>query len=87
MTMDFEDLHVFLAAAEHQSFGRAASALGLAQPSVSNRIASVGANDRPAALQTVGPWGDCHARRSAAHSTRSSRTPDHRGRGVGRADH
>ena len=41
MTMDFEDLRVFLAAAEHQSFGRAASALGLAQPSVSNRIAAL----------------------------------------------
>jgi LysR family transcriptional regulator, pca operon transcriptional activator len=39
--MDFEDLRVFLTAAEHQSFGRAASALGLAQPSVSNRIAAL----------------------------------------------
>jgi LysR family transcriptional regulator, putative pyruvate carboxylase regulator len=39
MTMDLENLRVFLAAAEHGSFGRAASALGLAQPSVSNRIA------------------------------------------------
>lgn len=41
MTIEFEDLLVFLAAAEHGSFGRAASALGLAQPSVSNRIAAL----------------------------------------------
>lgn len=39
MTIEFEDLRVFLAAAQHGSFGRAAGALGLAQPSVSNRIA------------------------------------------------
>jgi LysR family transcriptional regulator, putative pyruvate carboxylase regulator len=32
---------VFLSAAEHGSFGRAASALGMAQPSVSNRIAAL----------------------------------------------
>ena len=37
--MDFEDLRVLLAVAEHGSFGRAADALGLAQPSVSKRIA------------------------------------------------
>jgi DNA-binding transcriptional LysR family regulator len=41
MTIEFEDLRVFLAVAEHGSFGRAASALGLAQPSVSNRIAGL----------------------------------------------
>ena len=41
MTMELEDLRVFLAAAEHGSFGRAAGALGLAQPSVSNRIAAL----------------------------------------------
>lgn len=41
MSIEFEDLRVFLAAAEHGSFGRAASVLGLAQPSVSNRIASL----------------------------------------------
>jgi LysR family transcriptional regulator, pca operon transcriptional activator len=41
MTIEFEDLRVFLAAAEHGSFGRAARALGLAQPSVSNRIAAL----------------------------------------------
>ncbi len=41
MTIEFEDLRVFLAAAEHGSFGRAASALGQAQPSVSNRIAAL----------------------------------------------
>ncbi len=41
MTIEFEDLRVFLAAAEHGSFGRAASALGLAQPSVSNRMAGL----------------------------------------------
>jgi DNA-binding transcriptional LysR family regulator len=41
MTIEFEDLRVFLAVAEHGSFGRAASALGLAQPSVSNRIAAL----------------------------------------------
>ena len=41
MSIEFEDLRVFLAAAEHGSFGRAASALSLAQPSVSNRIAAL----------------------------------------------
>lgn len=41
MTIEFEDLRVFLAAAEHGSFGRAASALGFAQPSVSNRIGAL----------------------------------------------
>jgi LysR family pca operon transcriptional activator len=41
MTIEFEDLRVFLAAAEHGSFGRAANALGLAQPSVSNRMAAL----------------------------------------------
>jgi DNA-binding transcriptional LysR family regulator len=41
MTIETEDFRVFLAAAEHGSFGRAASALGLAQPSVSNRIAAL----------------------------------------------
>jgi DNA-binding transcriptional LysR family regulator len=41
MTLEFEDLRVFLAAAEHGSFGRAASALGLAQPSVANRMAAL----------------------------------------------
>lgn len=41
MTIEFEDLRVFLAAAEHGSFGRAATALGVAQPSVSNRIAAL----------------------------------------------
>ena len=41
MTIEFEDLRVFLTVAEHGSFGRAASALGLAQPSVSNRIAAL----------------------------------------------
>jgi DNA-binding transcriptional LysR family regulator len=41
MTIEFEDLRVFLAAAEHGSFGRAASALSLAQPSVSNRMATL----------------------------------------------
>jgi DNA-binding transcriptional LysR family regulator len=41
MTIEFDDLRVFLAAAEHGSFGRAASALGQAQPSVSNRIAAL----------------------------------------------
>jgi DNA-binding transcriptional LysR family regulator len=41
MALEFEDLRVFLAAAEHGSFGRAASALGLAQPSVSNRMAAL----------------------------------------------
>jgi LysR family transcriptional regulator, putative pyruvate carboxylase regulator len=41
MTIEVEDLRVFLAVAEHGSFGRAARALGLAQPSVSNRIAAL----------------------------------------------
>lgn len=41
MTIEFEDLRVFLAVAEQGSFGRAASSLGLAQPSVSNRIAAL----------------------------------------------
>jgi LysR family transcriptional regulator, putative pyruvate carboxylase regulator len=41
MTIEIEDLRVFLAVAEHGSFGRAASALGLAQPSVSNRMAAL----------------------------------------------
>jgi len=41
MTIEIEDFRVFLAAAEQGSFGRAASSLGLAQPSVSNRIAAL----------------------------------------------
>lgn len=41
MGIEFEDLRVLLAVAEHGSFGRAASALGVAQPSVSNRIAGL----------------------------------------------
>ena len=41
MTIEFEDLRFFLAAAEHGSFGRAASALGVTQPSVSNRITAL----------------------------------------------
>jgi DNA-binding transcriptional LysR family regulator len=41
MSIEVEDLRVFLAAVEHGSFGRAASSLGLAQPSVSNRIAAL----------------------------------------------
>ena len=41
MAIEFEDLRVVLATAEHGSFGRAASALNLAQPSVSNRIAAL----------------------------------------------
>ena len=79
MTMDFEDL-------PRVPCGRGAPELRTRRqrprPCAAIRVesnCSVGANDRPAALQTVGPWGDCHARRSAAHSTRSSRTPDHRG--------
>src|SRR5258708_6836857 len=48
MSIEFEDLRVFLAAAEHGSFGRAASALSVAQPSVSNRIAALERRlDRP----------------------------------------
>jgi LysR family transcriptional regulator, putative pyruvate carboxylase regulator len=41
MTIEIEDFRVFLAVAEHGSFGRAASSLGLAQPSVSNRMAAL----------------------------------------------
>lgn len=41
MTIGFQDLRVFLAVAEQGSFGRAASTLGVAQPSVSNRIAAL----------------------------------------------
>ena len=41
MAIDLEDLRVVLATAEHGSFGRAANALALAQPSVSNRIAAL----------------------------------------------
>ena len=41
MTTEFADLRVFLAVAEHGSLGRAAAALGFAQPSVSNRIAAL----------------------------------------------
>src|SRR5690349_8332728 len=41
MAIELEDLRVFLAATEHGSFGRAAVALGLAQPSVSNRLAAL----------------------------------------------
>jgi DNA-binding transcriptional LysR family regulator len=41
MNIEFEDLRVFLTVAEHGSFGRAANALGLSQPSVSNRMAAL----------------------------------------------
>src|ERR1700677_3230177 len=41
MTIEIEDFRVFLAVAEHGSFGRAASSLGLAQPSVSNRMGAL----------------------------------------------
>jgi LysR family transcriptional regulator, putative pyruvate carboxylase regulator len=40
MTIEIEDFRVFLSVAEHGSFGRAASSLALAQPSVSNRMAA-----------------------------------------------
>ena len=73
MTIEFEDLRVFLAAAEHGSFGRAASALGLAQPSVSNRIATLerrigrplfSRSTRGAALTPAGERLIPHARRA-----------------------
>ena len=73
MTIEFEDLRVFLAAAEHGSFGRAASALGLAQPSVSNRIAALerrlgrplfSRSTRGAALTPAGERLIPHARRA-----------------------
>lgn len=73
MSIEFEDLRVFLAAAEHGSFGRAASALGLAQPSVSNRIAALerrlgrslfSRSTRGAALTAAGERLVPHARRA-----------------------
>jgi DNA-binding transcriptional LysR family regulator len=73
MTIEFEDLRVFLAAAEHGSFGRAASTLGQAQPSVSNRIAALerrlgrplfSRSPRGAALTRAGERLVPHARRA-----------------------
>lgn len=73
MTIEFEDLRVFLATAEHGSFGRAAGALGLAQPSVSNRIAALerrigrplfSRSTRGASLTTAGDRLVPHARRA-----------------------
>ena len=73
MSIEFEDLRVFLAAAEHGSFGRAASALGLAQPSVSNRMAALerrigrplfSRSTRGAALTSAGERLIPHARRA-----------------------
>src|SRR5437660_8842886 len=73
MSIEFEDLRVFLAAAEHGSFGRAASALGLAQPSVSNRMAALerrlgrplfSRSTRGAALTSAGERLVPHARRA-----------------------
>src|SRR5918996_1159992 len=73
MTIEFEDLRVFLAVAEHGSFGRAASALGFAQPSVSNRIAALerrigrplfSRSTRGAALTPAGERLNPHARRA-----------------------
>lgn len=73
MTIEFEDLRVFLAVAEHGSFGRAASALGFAQPSVSSRIAALerrigrplfSRSTRGAALTPAGDRLIPHARRA-----------------------
>jgi DNA-binding transcriptional LysR family regulator len=72
MSIEFEDLRVFLAVVDQGSFGRAASELGFAQPSVSNRIASlerrVGRTlfDRSTRGATLTPAGERlvpHARR------------------------
>src|SRR5258705_7357011 len=89
MTLELEDLRVFLAAAEHGSFGRAASALGLAQPSVSNRMAALerrigrplfSRSTRGATLTPAGQRLVPHARRALqvikdAHA--AARTPHH----------
>jgi DNA-binding transcriptional LysR family regulator len=73
MTIEFEDLRVFLAAAEHGSFGRAARALGFAQPSVSNRMSALerrigrplfSRSTRGAALTPAGERLIPHARRA-----------------------
>jgi DNA-binding transcriptional LysR family regulator len=73
MTIEFEDLRVFLAAAEHGSFGRAARALGFAQPSVSNRMSALEQrigrplfirSTRGAALTPAGARLVPHARRA-----------------------
>lgn len=90
MAIEFEDLRVFLATAEHGSLGRAAAALGLAQPSVSNRMAGlerrIGAalfsrSTRGATLTPAGERLLPHARRALqvmddAHA--AARTPDYR---------
>jgi DNA-binding transcriptional LysR family regulator len=73
MSLGFEDLRVFLAVADHGSFGRAARALSLAQPSVSNRIAALerrlgralfSRSTRGAALTAAGERLVPHARRA-----------------------
>jgi DNA-binding transcriptional LysR family regulator len=90
MAIELEDLRVFLAAAEHGSFGRAASALGLAQPSVSNRIAALERRiDRPlfsrstrgATLTAAGERLVPHARRALQvieDAQAAARTPHYR---------
>jgi DNA-binding transcriptional LysR family regulator len=89
MAIEFEDLRVFLAAAEHGSFGRAASALGQAQPSVSNRIAALerrigrplfSRSTRGAALTPAGERLVPHARRALQvieDAQASARTADY----------
>jgi LysR family transcriptional regulator, putative pyruvate carboxylase regulator len=77
MSIEFADLRVFLAVAEHGSFGRAADALGFAQPSVSNRIAALERRiGRPLfSRSTLTPAGERlvpHARR-AVHALEDAR--------------
>jgi DNA-binding transcriptional LysR family regulator len=90
MTVEFEDLRVFVAVVEHGSFGRAASALGFAQPSVSNRIAGLerrvgrplfDRSTRGAALTAAGERFAPHARRGLqviADAQAAARTTDQR---------
>lgn len=89
MGIEFDDLRVLLAVAEHGSFGRAASALGFAQPSVSNRIAGLerrigrplfSRSTRGASLTPAGERLIPHARRALQvieDAQAAARTSDH----------